>query len=84
LYKVNMKKVYWIVGILIWLFGIPAIFGFYLNHQVQYEYAMGWRTTIDGDNIAIPIVGLFMINTIIFLVCYGIYFVVRKIKNRRI
>ena len=77
-----MKKVYWTIGILIWLFGIPVIFGLYLNHQIQYEYSMGWRTTTDGDNIAIPIVGLFMINTIILLTCSGVYFVVKKIRNK--
>jgi hypothetical protein len=77
-----MRKVYWTVGILIWMFGIPIIFGIWLNHEVQYEYEMNWRTTSDGDNIAIPIAGVFMWNTIIILVCYGIYSLIRKIKGK--
>lgn len=74
----------WLTGNLVWLFGVPALYAAWLWHEVQHEYAIGIRTTTDGDSIAIPVAGFALTNFGLLFVlnlCWGIYALIRRWRS---
>ena len=74
--------VFWTIGSLLWLIGLPIIFGVWIKLEVANEYLSGERIATDGDSIAIPIAGLAVINFAVVLlanVCLALYvFLIRR------
>jgi hypothetical protein len=71
----------WITANVVWLIGLPLVFGVWLYHEVQAEYASGARVSTDGDSIGIPIGGVALLNLLLLLamnVALAIYFRIRR------
>jgi uncharacterized iron-regulated membrane protein len=76
------RTVGWIAAnVVLW---IAATFAFavWIDREVQKEYRLGYRTSSDGDTIAIPIAGLALSLGVVLLVANGIFLVVRFIGRR--
>ncbi len=61
---------------------LPVAFALWINRDVQHEYAMGWRTSTNGDSTSIPIAG-FTILLWAFLVLLNVLVVVVGAIRRR-
>ncbi len=46
----------------------PIFYYFHLSSQLNYEYENGMRTSTNGDSIAIPIVGMFILVFFVLVV----------------
>ena len=74
------KFIIWFVSNVALQIGGPILFYFYLSGLLDYEYAHGIRTSTDGDNIIIPVLGmvififfsLVVINIIIACFCFWV------------
>ncbi len=60
----------------------PVLFALWINREVQHEYAMGWRTSTNGDSTSIPIAG-FTILLWAFLVLLNVLVVLVAAIRRR-
>jgi hypothetical protein len=64
---------------------VAATFAFavWIDHVVQEEYRLGYRTSSDGDTIAIPIAGFALSLGVVLLAANAIFLVIRLIRQRR-
>jgi hypothetical protein len=73
----------WVAAnVLLWLAATFA-FAVWIDRQVQNEYRLGYRTSSDGDTIAIPIAGFALSFGVVLLAANAIFLVVRLVRRRR-
>ena len=77
------RVVGWVAAnVVLW---VAATFAFavWIDGAVQKEYRLGYRTSSDGDTIAIPIAGFALSLGVILLAANAIFLVVRLVRQRR-
>jgi hypothetical protein len=84
---VSRPKLWRIVGwitanVLLWVAATFA-FAIWIDRVVQEEYRLGYRTSSDGDTIAIPIVGFALTFGVVLLAANATVLVVRLVWQRR-
>ena len=81
------KKNKWVIFNLALAILLPIAYSIWINHEVRYEYEMGYRTTTSADSISIPIAGftlLLWLSLLILNICIAVIIKVHRLTNRSI
>ena len=73
----------WITANVVLWVGATLAFAVWIDREVQKEYRLGYRTSSDGDTIAIPIAGFAVSLGVVLLAANVIFLVVRLTRQRR-
>jgi hypothetical protein len=86
-FRVRLVKLWRVVGwvaanVVLW---VAATFAFavWIHRTVQNEYRLGYRTSSDGDTIAIPIAGFALSLGVVLLAVNATFLLMRLIRRRR-
>jgi hypothetical protein len=73
----------WALVNLVWLFGVPFLFGLWLQHEVELQYAAGSRISTDGDSISLPVGGVFIFNGLLLVAANAAWGLWSFVRSRR-
>jgi len=69
-------------NVVLWL-GASTAYAVWIEHAVREEYRLGYRTSTDGDIVAIPIAGFVTSLGVALLAANLVLVVVRLVQFRR-